>query len=147
MHRPFRLLALAVIVALVGAACGDDEKGVSIDDPWARASAMTQNAGAVYFTVRGGTDGDTLVGASVSAEVAAQAQLHETTMDDEGMMAMSMVARVPVPAGGELAFEPGGFHVMLMDLVAPLQDGSTFEVTLAFERAGEQTVVVEVRDE
>lgn len=62
------------------------------------------------------------------------------------MMTMQEVDRIPVPAGGSVALEPGGYHIMLMDLVAPLEVGTTLTVTLTFEEAGEVVVTAEVRD-
>jgi copper(I)-binding protein len=64
-----------------------------------------------------------------------------------GSMTMQEVARVEVPAGETVAFEPGGYHVMLIDLAEPLVAGETFEMELTFEKAGTVTVEVEVRDE
>ncbi len=81
-------------------------------------------------------------------------EMSEDTMamgeDDGGMsgtMTMQEVARVEVPAGETVAFEPGGYHVMLLDLAEPLVAGDTFEMELTFEKAGTVTVEVEVRDE
>ena len=62
-----------------------------------------------------------------------------------GMMSMQEVAAIEVPAGGEVALEPGGYHVMLLDLAAPLADGETVELTLEFEQAGTVTATAEVR--
>jgi hypothetical protein len=45
-----------------------------------------------------------------------------------------------------VALEPGGYHIMLLDLVAPLEAGTTLEVTLTFEESGEQVVTADVRD-
>jgi copper(I)-binding protein len=78
------------------------------------------------------------------------AQLHETLMaaNSEGVMLMSMnhVMSIDVPANGEVALEPGGFHVMLMNLTEPLVVGAEFDVTLTFESAGDMVVTAEVRD-
>jgi len=141
-----RLLLLIVVLALTAAACGGDG-GVEIDDPWARSSARMQNAGAVYMTINAGGDGDTLIGVSVDSSVAMMAELHETSMNDEGTMAMQQVPNMPIPADGELSLEPGSFHIMLMQLAEPLETGAEFPVTLTFENAGEVTVDVEVREE
>ena len=143
-----RRIALMAVVVMVFAACGDDgtDDGIEIGDPWARSSAMVQNAGAAYMTITAGEAGDTLIGASVDSSVAAMAELHESSMDDEGMMSMSAVESIPVPANGSVSLEPGGYHVMLMDLAAPLESGAEFEITLEFETAGEITVTVEVRE-
>lgn len=61
-------------------------------------------------------------------------------------MTMQPIERLELPAGEEIALEPGGYHVMLFDLVEPLVAGETFELTLELETAGEQTVTVEVRE-
>jgi copper(I)-binding protein len=63
-----------------------------------------------------------------------------------GMMTMQPVDRVELPAGETVALEPGGYHIMLLDLAAPLEAGTTVTITLEFERAGAQTVDAEVRD-
>ena len=57
--------------------------------------------------------------------------------DDMGMGGMTMreVARIPLPAGEAVTLEPGGYHVMLLELAAPLTAGQTFPVTLTFEEA------------
>lgn len=49
------------------------------------------------------------------------------------------------PAGGAVAFKPGGLHVMLMDLERDLKPGDTFSLTLKFEKAGARSVQVTVR--
>jgi copper(I)-binding protein len=135
---------------------------LTVTDVWARESAASTGNGAVYFTIENGTTtDDELTDASVASTVAAMAQIHETvmatntsmaggtnsggTMGGEQMMTMQEVASVPVPAGGTVRFEPGGYHVMLMDLAAPLQAGQTFEVTLTFAEAGTKTVTATVR--
>lgn len=63
-----------------------------------------------------------------------------------GMMTMTPVDRIDVPAGGSVALEPGGYHIMLLGLTAPLEAGTTVEVTLTFENAGEVAVSADVRD-
>jgi copper(I)-binding protein len=143
---------------------------LTIADPWARESAMATGNGAVYFVITNDTDAeDELLSASVPSSVAADAQLHETTeamtedttaggatgstmggmtgstMAGEAMMTMREVESVAIPAGGTVAFEPGGHHVMLIDLAEPLVAGTTIQVTLTFAHAGEVTVSAEVR--
>jgi periplasmic copper chaperone A len=65
---------------------------------------------------------------------------------DAPMMQMRPVDEIPVPAGATVALEPGGLHVMMLDLAEPLEIGSTIELTLTFEQAGEVVVTAEVRD-
>ena len=69
--------------------------------------------------------------------------LHETTLS-EGISRMAHVEAAEIPAGGELTLEPGGMHVMLMELTTPLKEGATFPLTLTFEAGGEITVEMPV---
>jgi copper(I)-binding protein len=115
---------------------------IVIESPWARESVT--RTGAVYLTVRnGGDQGDRLTG--VSAEVADKAMLHSSVMQD-GVMRMSPVDAVEIPAGGEAVLEPGGLHVMLIGLKAPLEEGKSFALTLEFENAGEVQVMTTIED-
>lgn len=61
------------------------------------------------------------------------------------MMAMQPVAKIDIPAGGTVALEPGGYHLMLMELKEEPKVGSTVELTLTFEGAGDVVVKAEVR--
>ena len=90
---------------------------------------MIGNAGAA----------DRLVAAS--GDVAERIELHTHTMDGN-IMKMRRVDAVEVPANGSVALQPGGFHIMLIGLKKPLQEGGSFPLTLTFEKAG--TVDVEV---
>jgi copper(I)-binding protein len=139
-------MCTAAAVTIVVAACGGTG-GVEIEDAWARTSASTQSAGAVYMTISGGDEADALTGVSVDASVAVVAEIHETTVAGDGTMSMQQVPSIAVPSNGEVELEPGGFHVMLMQLAEPLAAGDEFTVTLTFENAGEVDVDVTVRDE
>lgn len=62
------------------------------------------------------------------------------------MMTMRPVDGIDVPAGGRVVLEPGGYHVMVMDLERDLVGGEELPVTLTFEQAGDIEVVAEVRE-
>ena len=62
------------------------------------------------------------------------------------MMEMVPVDRIELPAGATASLQPGGYHVMLLDLVAPLAEGDQLELTLSFELAGEIVVTAVVGD-
>ena len=118
---------------------------IKIDHPWARPTVTTRQPGAVFFHLEntGETD-DTLLAVEVSPEIAVGAELH-TTLNDEGTLRMrQLTGGIVVPAGSEVAVQPGGHHVMLFGLVAPLEGGNRFPVTLVFERAGAIEVEVAV---
>ena len=42
---------------------------------------------------------------------------------------------IELPAGQTVELKPGGYHVMLLDLKAPLEKGSTVPMTLVFQDA------------
>ncbi|NHI20977.1 copper chaperone PCu(A)C [Phycicoccus endophyticus] len=99
---------------------------------------------AMFGTLHNDTGSDITVTAG-SSPVAGMVQLHETVKTDSGSMQMQeKPGGFVVPAGGDYTLEPGGDHVMLMDLSAPLANGSQTSVTLTTS-AGEVTVTVPVR--
>jgi periplasmic copper chaperone A len=128
------MLATAVL-----AACGGDN-GPAVSD--ARIGQPTGPNAAMYFTATG-TEADRLVGASTA--VASSVQIHESTMNDDGSMGMDAVDGLDLPAGGELVLEPGGYHLMLLD-VEPLELGDEVDVTLTWEKTGDMVVKAEVVD-
>lgn len=199
-----RVIAAAAVAAMaLTAACGSSggagststtaatapEGSLAVRDPWARATPPTSKVAGIYFEVVNEGDRDALVGVSVGADVAGEAQMHVTgdgdaststtapapdvhtehSSDDGsndsqaqhsgagtttstgpphgGVTGMTQVMRIDIPAGSTVEFEPGGNHVMLMQLVQPLVAGQTFPVTLQFERGGARSITVEVRDD
>ena len=81
----------------------------------------------------------------ITAPAAAMPMLHETVVNDD-VASMPHVMAIPVPPGSTVELAPGGFHAMLMDLAAALEEGATFPVTLTFEQAGEVVIEAEVPD-
>ncbi|HEX4982137.1 MAG TPA: copper chaperone PCu(A)C [Ilumatobacteraceae bacterium] len=156
-----RVLTLALVALSglgVGACGGDDDlspesgdrvdgESVQVSNAWARTSPAGVTDGAAYMTLESAVD-DQLDGALVPTDVAAAVELHETVAADDGAsMTMQQVSAVELPSGEAVAFEPGGLHMMLVDLAAPLEPGSSFELTLVFASSEPETVTVEVRDE
>ena len=196
-HPLGRAAAGLAVVVLAGAglvACGDgsDDSAsddstttteaaskVAVSDVWARPveDLTAKDTSAIYMVIKGGSEDDALMKASVPADVAATVELHETVaaddattttgaeggdmttttaamggdmttttgMDGGGMMSMQPVESIPVAAGATVALEPGGYHIMLLDVKKVLAVGDTIDVTLTFEKAGEVTTTAEVR--
>lgn len=117
----------------------------TVTDAWSRAMPPTAPTGAVYFTLRNpnGED-DSLIGASTPR--AERAELHTHVQQGE-LMSMKKVDSVNVPANGTLEFAPGGHHVMLFNMTQPLKAGESFPLTLQFEKAGDVTLEVGIRDQ
>jgi copper(I)-binding protein len=113
-----------------------------IEHPWSRAMPPVAPTAAAYFVVHNkGSDADRLL--SASTPVAGKAELHEHIHAD-GLMKMQQVQNVEIPAGGEVKFEPMGYHVMLFNLKQQAKDGERFPLTLTFEKAGAVEVEIAV---
>ena len=120
--------------------------GVAVSAAWARSSPAGVTAGAAYVTLESGVD-DRLIGVEVPADVAAAVEIHEMVVDTGAEMTMRRVSSVDLPSDEAVVFEPGGLHMMLVDLAGPWELGSTFVLTLTFATAEPQTVAVEILDE
>ena len=127
-------LLVPVIVLL--AAC-QPAQDVTVDHAWVRLAAVPTNPSAAYFKVHGGPKDETLT--SVSTGAAIRSEMHEN-MTKSGMMSMAPVKLVAVRAGGDVAFAPGGKHVMLFGLSDAVKPGAKVPMTFTF--ASGRTLVV-----
>jgi copper(I)-binding protein len=117
-----------------------------VSGAWARVSAPGQTAGAVYFEIEAGGD-DVLRAVTVPESVADRAEIHEELTDEQGRMTMrELTGGLELEGGETTRFEPGGLHVMLVDLAGPLVDGTTFDATFEFERGDPVIVTVTVAE-
>lgn len=137
------------MLALVGlAACGGAKGAqIEIEGAWSRPSPKMAGAGAAYMTLKNsGSEADKLL--SAESPAAEFVELHESFMDENQVMRMRPVegGYIEVPAGGEAELKAGGLHIMLINLVEPLEDGATIQLTLNFEKAGEIEIEVPVGD-
>ncbi len=147
-HRALALLGAAVLLAAPALAAAEeaadaaDADGIMVERPWARASAPAARAGAAFMTLRTeGSAGDTLIGVATPAAAAAELHTHEI---DNGIVRMREVEGIAVAPGAPTVLGPGGLHVMLIGLEAPLREGERFPLELTFERAGTVEVSVAV---
>lgn len=125
MFKKFSMHVLGLALAgglSVGAALAQP---VQVTNAWARATVAGQRASGAFLTLTAPQGGALL---SVSAP-GATAELHEMAMQGD-VMRMRPVAAIPLPAGKPIELKPGGLHIMLMDLKAPLAAGSTLALTL-----------------
>lgn len=113
---------------------------LEIGHPWSRATPAGAKVAAGYLVVKNkGSEPDRLV--SIQSEVSDKAEIHEMGVDSAGVMKMRKLAEgVEIPAGGEVAFKPGSYHIMFVGLKAPVKEGEKFAGTLTFEKAGTVTV-------
>jgi len=131
----------AAMIRIAGEAPATAKAGdIQVLQPFARATPA--KVGGVFLTLKnaGGTADKLLKAASPAA---ASVELH-THVKDGDAMRMRPVENIPVPANGQTALEPGGYHIMLIDLRQPLKEGASVPLTLTFEKAGTVTLQVPV---
>ncbi len=116
---------------------------VEFSEGWARPGSQGQTS-SVYLSISNGTAStETLT--DVSSSVAGSAEIHESYKDESGTVGMRPTGEQTITSGNELIFEPGGLHIMLMDLNRDLAVGDSLNVTLDFSRVGNKTVAVPVQ--
>jgi copper(I)-binding protein len=113
---------------------------LEIGHPFSRATLPNAKVAAGYATIRNtGAEPDRLIAAS--GAIAGRTEIHEMSVDGNGVMTMRPVQGVEIPAGGMAELKPGGLHIMFMDLSAGAVEGQRFKGSLTFEKAG--TIEVE----
>jgi copper(I)-binding protein len=114
---------------------------VTVGDPWVRATVPQQQASGAFMTLTS-PQGARLVEAS--SPVAGTVEVHEMKRDGD-VMRMRSISSLELPAGRAVKLQPGGYHVMLMDLKQTLNAGDTIPLTLVFETADRKRETVEVK--
>jgi len=107
--------------------------------------AIEQGAGAVYFTLRNGYDRpDTLI--SARSPAAGDVQIHESYLTGDGLSGMRQMQRIVIPAQSSLPFQPGGLHVMLLNLNRDTEPGDSLRLVLYFAHLDSLPIQVPVRE-
>lgn len=138
------LTALALMAFPPEAEAHDDEShkaAIMVEKAWARKTSRTVSAAAYMSIKNTGHETDELLDAST--DIAKTVMIHRS-YEEDGIMRMDHMEAIALAPGETVDFAPGGYHVMLMGLEAPLKKGDVFPVTLTFRHAGEVQVIVEV---
>jgi copper(I)-binding protein len=134
-----KLIAIAASLLLLSGCATQPE--ISVKDYWVKSSEMSVQGGmtAIFGTITNNTDKDvTLVGGAT--EVANVVEIHEMAMIDGEMKMQKIDGGLVIPAGQSVVLEPGGNHVMLMDLTQAIEAGAEISVTLDLEGANDITL-------
>ncbi|MEO1197858.1 MAG: copper chaperone PCu(A)C [Pseudomonadota bacterium] len=139
---PFHIPTLAAACAasflmLSGQAPAHDYEigSLEIDHPWSRATPAGAGVGAGYMVIRNtGSQADRLIAGDTT--IAGRVEIHEMAVTDGVMTMRPIEGGLEIPAGGEVTLEPGGYHVMFMDLQEQIVEGEMFSAELVFETAG-----------
>ncbi|HUL96550.1 MAG TPA: copper chaperone PCu(A)C [Usitatibacter sp.] len=120
-----------LLLAWTLTACACAHAQLSAADPWVRATVPGQSATGAFMQLRS-TENVKVVGAR--SPVAGVVQIHEMKMQG-GVMDMHAIKELPVAPGTPVTLEPGGYHVMLMDLKKQVREGDQIPITLVVETA------------
>ena len=107
-------------------------QNVTVTDAWARATVQGQKATGAFMNITA-KDNAKLVG--VSSPAAGVAEIHEMKVEKDVMKMAALPNGLDLPAGKAVELKPGSYHVMLMDLKAPLAKDTTVPVSLTFQDA------------
>jgi copper(I)-binding protein len=147
MRSPFKsaVIAFALAAATSATAAAHEYKfgALVIDHPWSRATPQGAKVAAGYVAIRNtGATPDRLVRAT--AEVAGRVELHTMSVTNGVMQMRELESGVDLRPGATTTLEPGGSHMMMIDLKRPLKQGETIAGTLVFEKAGEVPIEFKV---
>jgi periplasmic copper chaperone A len=137
---------LCGVLLTLSVARADDVKAgdLVISQAWSRATPGGAKIGAGYLTIENkGSAADRLV--AVSGEAAGKIEVHEMAMNNGVMTMRPLDKGLAIDPGKTVTLAPGGYHLMMMDLKAPLKQGDKVPLTLEFEKAGKVSVTLDVQ--
>jgi len=107
---------------------------VSVTDVWARATVPGQPVSGAYMKIQADADARLI---SASSPLIPQVEVHEMKMDGD-VMRMREVQALDLPKGKTVSLQPGGYHLMLMNLKQPIVAGEMVPLTLVIESGGKR---------
>lgn len=123
-------LILAGLTLSTAALAGSADQ-VEVREPYVRLAPPNSMATGAFMVIHNkGAAAVRLVKADNPASKVTELHTH---INDNGVMKMRPVPAIDVPAGGNAELKPGGLHVMLIDLKAPMKEGDSVPLTLTFE--------------
>lgn len=131
------------LACAAAAACLSAHAEVTVKDAWVRATVPQQRSTGAFMTIVSSAEAKLVGVASPAAKIA---EIHETTQKD-GVMSMRAMPAVALPAGKPVELKPGGLHVMLMALRAPVAAGGKVPLALSIEDARGKRSTLEVMAE
>lgn len=111
-----------------------------IQEAWTRVTPPNANIGGAYLTIHNnGETEDRLL--SAHSPIAGKVEIHEMKITDDGIMSMRpLLDGIAIESHSTFVMKPGGYHLMLMALKAPIRQGNPVPITLTFQSAGDVSV-------
>lgn len=134
--KQLSLLALSLLLSTgVLAATADN---VSVENPYVRLAPPSAPTTGAFMVLRNNGDKDIRV-LRADSPAAKLTELH-THLNEGGVMKMRPVPAIDIKAKGEAVLQPGGLHIMLIELKAPLKEGDVVPITLSFDDGSSKKV-------
>ena len=140
--RPLGAALLGLGITLLSAASVQAQQ-VEVKDAWVRATVAQQKATGAFFKLSAKTDSRLV---EVRSPLANVVEVHEMAMEGTTMK-MRAVPALDLPAGKTVELKPGSYHVMLMELKAPVAAGDSVPLTLVIEGADKKRETIEIKAE
>lgn len=135
-NRTIAGLCAALAATLVSASALAQQ--ITVKEPWVRATVPQQKTTGAFMQLTADEDVRLVELRSAAARVV---EVHEMAMEGN-VMKMRALPVLALPAGVPVELKPGGHHLMLIDLVAPVTEGSTVPLTLVVEgKSGKRTTL------
>jgi copper(I)-binding protein len=142
MNKFVTAAVLAACLPLGALAAGTADQ-VSVSDPYVTLVPPSAMATAAYMTLKNGGNKDIkLVKAATTASKVTELHTH---LNEDGVMKMRQVPATEIKAKSETVLQPGGLHVMMIELKAPLKEGAKVGLTLGFDDGSSKQVEAVVR--
>mgnify|MGYP001193145995 FL=1 len=140
LHPTLIALAAALALPLSTRAAPSD---LTVVAPYVRLSPPGTANTAAFMTIRNTGNSDRKL-LRVESPVARSVELHSHS-NDHGVMRMRQVTEIELKPGVHTELKPGSYHVMLIDLRQPLQEGDTVPLTLSFDDGDSSRIDAPVR--
>jgi periplasmic copper chaperone A len=142
LKSPMLALAAALVAAPLAHAADVKAGAVTVRQPWSRPAQAGMNGVGFFTLVNAGKTPVVLKG--VQSPAAGKVEIHQSAMNGE-VMTMRRQDTVTIPAGGQVAFAPGGYHLMLLSLKSAQAVGQKVPVTLVFDNGRKAQVQLTVQ--
>lgn len=141
MRRVLIGLSLLLCATLPPTTYADD--GIAVQDPYIRLVPPGAPTTGAFMVISNNSAADRKL-IRAASPVAKTVELH-THLNENGVMKMRPVPDIEIKAGGRTELKPGSYHVMLIDMTKPLQEGDEVPIDLTFDDGSTQHIAAPVR--
>ncbi|MFN7980196.1 MAG: copper chaperone PCu(A)C [Vicinamibacterales bacterium] len=143
-QRTFSILTAAIAAVVISSSLAlAQTPAVTVHDAWVREPMGGRNMTGAFAVVEN-SSATTKAIVAASSDISDKVELHEMK-NENGMMKMSPVKKVDVPAKGKVELKPGSFHVMLFEVKKKIADGEKISLTFTFDDGSKVTTEAQVR--